>query len=54
MENMFCLYRCWCEKKFMIMDEVNEKFFMMKYKSWVLECVREGLFIVGGVFVLFS
>jgi hypothetical protein len=33
------------------MDEVNEKFPMMKYKSWVLERAREGLPTAGGVSV---
>lgn len=37
------------EKKLMSMDEVNEKFPMMKYKTWVLERAREGLPTAGGV-----
>jgi len=39
------------EKKLMSMDEVNEKFPLMKYKSWVLERAREGLPTAGGVSV---
>lgn len=39
------------EKKLMTMDEVNEKFPMMKYKSWVSERAREGLPTAGGVSV---
>ncbi|PHH67004.1 hypothetical protein CDD81_4399 [Ophiocordyceps australis] len=37
------------EKKLMTMDEVNEKFPMMKYKNWVSERAREGLPTAGGV-----
>ncbi|KAI1638995.1 hypothetical protein F4809DRAFT_202146 [Biscogniauxia mediterranea] len=37
------------EKKLMTMDEVNEKFPMMKYKTWVSERAREGLPTTGGV-----
>lgn len=37
------------EKKLMTMDEVNEKFPMMKYKSWVASRIREGLPATGGV-----
>lgn len=33
------------------MDEVNEKFPMMKYKTWVLERARDGLPTSGGVSV---
>lgn len=33
----------------MTMDEVNEKFPMVKYKTWVLERAREGLPTAGGV-----
>lgn len=33
----------------MTMDEVNEKFPMMKYKTWVIERAREGLPTAGGV-----
>lgn len=39
------------EKKLMSMDEVNEKFPMMKYKTWVLERARDGLPTAGGVSV---
>lgn len=35
----------------MTMDEVNEKFPMMKYKSWVSDRAREGLPTAGGVSV---
>ncbi|KAH9883676.1 hypothetical protein F4778DRAFT_788335 [Xylariomycetidae sp. FL2044] len=37
------------EKKLMTMDEVNEKFPMMKYKTWVSDRAREGLPTAGGV-----
>ncbi|KAK6820561.1 hypothetical protein PG990_012550 [Apiospora arundinis] len=37
------------EKKLMTMDEVNEKFPMMKYKSWVAARAQEGLPTAGGV-----
>lgn len=37
------------EKKLMTMDEVNEKFPMVKYKTWVLERKREGLPTTGGI-----
>lgn len=37
------------EKKLMTMDEVNEKFPMMKYKNWVLERAKDGLPTAGGV-----
>lgn len=39
------------EKKLMTMDEVNEKFPMMKYKAWVSARAREGLPTAGGVSV---
>lgn len=39
------------EKKLMSMDEVNDKFPMKKYKSWVSERAREGLPTAGGVSV---
>ncbi|KAL2755069.1 hypothetical protein ACRALDRAFT_2042874 [Sodiomyces alcalophilus JCM 7366] len=39
------------EKKLMTMDEVNDKFPMMKYKNWVLERAKEGLPTAGGVSV---
>ncbi|PNY24536.1 E3 ubiquitin-protein ligase RNF13 [Tolypocladium capitatum] len=42
------------EKKLMSMDEVNDKFPMMKYKSWVSERAREGLPTAGGVSVAAS
>lgn len=37
------------EKKLMTIDEVNEKFPMMKYKSWVLSRAQEGLPTRGGI-----
>jgi hypothetical protein len=37
------------EKKLMTMDEVNEKFPMVKYKTWVSDRAREGLPTAGGV-----
>ncbi|KAI0533812.1 hypothetical protein GGR58DRAFT_516613 [Xylaria digitata] len=37
------------EKKLMTMDEVNEKFPMVKYKTWVLERKKEGLPTAGGI-----
>ncbi|KAJ9151965.1 Receptor homology region, transmembrane domain-and RING domain-containing protein 3 [Pleurostoma richardsiae] len=37
------------EKKLMTMDEVNEKFPMLKYKTWVASRAREGLPTRGGV-----
>ncbi|KAI1338819.1 hypothetical protein F5Y15DRAFT_98689 [Xylariaceae sp. FL0016] len=37
------------EKKLMTMDEVNDKFPMMKYKTWVSDRAREGLPTAGGV-----
>ncbi|KAI1827224.1 hypothetical protein F4861DRAFT_438052 [Xylaria intraflava] len=37
------------EKKLMTMDEVNEKFPMVKYKTWVLDRKREGLPTTGGI-----
>ncbi|GAO15466.1 hypothetical protein UVI_02057080 [Ustilaginoidea virens] len=39
------------EKKLMTMDEVNDKFPMTKYKTWVSERAREGLPTAGGVSV---
>lgn len=51
MENMPRPHRRRREKKLMTMDEVNEKFPMMKYKSWVSERAREGLPTAGGVSV---
>ena len=49
MENMPRPHRRRREKKLMTMDEVNEKFPMMKYKTWVSERAREGLPTAGGV-----
>lgn len=37
------------EKKLMTIDEVNEKFPMMKYKSWVASRAHEGLPTRGGI-----
>ncbi|CAN8101380.1 unnamed protein product [Discula destructiva] len=37
------------EKKLMSIDEVNEKFPMMKYKSWVASRAQEGLPTQGGI-----
>ncbi|KAM0335356.1 hypothetical protein ACHAQA_000401 [Verticillium albo-atrum] len=51
LENMPRPHRRRREKKLMTMDEVNEKFPMMKYKSWVLERAKEGLPTAGGVSV---
>ncbi|TVY31482.1 E3 ubiquitin-protein ligase [Lachnellula subtilissima] len=39
------------EKKLMTMDEVNERFPLTKYKSWVASRAREGLPTSGGVTV---
>lgn len=39
------------EKKLMTMDEVNDKFPLMKYKTWVSERARDGLPTAGGVSV---
>ncbi|VUC29642.1 unnamed protein product [Clonostachys rosea] len=49
MENMPRPHRRRREKKLMTMDEVNDKFPMMKYKTWVSERAREGLPTAGGV-----
>jgi len=49
MENMPRPHRRRREKKLMTMDEVNEKFPMMKYKSWVATRVQEGLPTRGGI-----
>ncbi|KAM0288059.1 hypothetical protein ACHAQH_000127 [Verticillium albo-atrum] len=51
LENMPRPHRRRREKKLMTMDEVNEKFPMMKYKSWVLERAKEGMPTAGGVSV---
>lgn len=37
------------EKKLMTIDEVNEKFPMMKYKSWVATRAKDGLSTQGGI-----
>ncbi|RDW73237.1 hypothetical protein BP6252_07144 [Coleophoma cylindrospora] len=37
------------EKKLMSMDEVNERFPLVKYKAWVASRAREGLSTSGGV-----
>ncbi|PFH56867.1 hypothetical protein XA68_15837 [Ophiocordyceps unilateralis] len=39
------------EKKLMSMDEVNEKFPMIKYKTWMAERAQQGLPTAGGVSV---
>ncbi|KAJ6786549.1 hypothetical protein PWT90_06864 [Aphanocladium album] len=49
LENMPRPHRRRREKKLMTMDEVNDKFPMMKYKTWVIERAREGLPTAGGV-----
>ncbi|PNP44818.1 hypothetical protein TGAMA5MH_03627 [Trichoderma gamsii] len=49
MENMPRPHRRRREKKLMTMDEVNDKFPMMKYKTWVSERARDGLPTAGGV-----
>ena len=49
MENMPRPHRRRREKKLMTMDEVNEKFPMVKYKNWVATRVKEGLPARGGV-----
>lgn len=49
MENMPRPHRRRREKKLMTMDEVNEKFPMKKYKTWVSERASEGLPTAGGV-----
>lgn len=37
------------EKKLMTMDEVNERFPLTKYKTWIASRAREGLTLSGGV-----
>ncbi|KAH8204981.1 hypothetical protein TruAng_000864 [Truncatella angustata] len=37
------------EKKLMTMDEVNDKFPMMKYKTWVADRTKDGLPTAGGI-----
>ncbi|KAI9899231.1 hypothetical protein N3K66_005692 [Trichothecium roseum] len=49
MENMPRPHRRRREKKLMSIEEVNEKFPMMKYKTWVSARAREGLPTAGGV-----
>jgi len=49
LENMPRPHRRRREKKLMTMDEVNEKFPMLKYKNWVLSRAQEGLPTRGGV-----
>ncbi|KAH6900268.1 hypothetical protein B0T10DRAFT_22124 [Thelonectria olida] len=51
MENMPRPHRRRREKKLMTMDEVNDKFPMMKYKTWVSDRAKEGLPTAGGVSV---
>ena len=51
LENMQRPHRRRREKKLMTMDEVNEKFPMMKYKTWVSARARDGLPTAGGVSV---
>ena len=51
LENMPRPHRRRREKKLMTIDEVNEKFPMMKYKTWVSQRAREGLPTAGGVSV---
>ncbi|KAK0730341.1 hypothetical protein B0H67DRAFT_596495 [Lasiosphaeris hirsuta] len=51
MENMPRPHRRRREKKLMSMDEVNEKFPMVKYKTWVSSRAQEGLPTRGGVLV---
>ncbi|KAK4151077.1 hypothetical protein C8A00DRAFT_17478 [Chaetomidium leptoderma] len=49
MENMPRPHRRRREKKLMPIDEVNEKFPMLKYKTWVSSRAQEGLPTRGGV-----
>lgn len=49
MENMPRTHRRRREKKLMTIDEVQEKFPMKKYKTWVSERASEGLPTAGGV-----
>ncbi|KAL1843496.1 hypothetical protein VTJ49DRAFT_1367 [Mycothermus thermophilus] len=49
MENMPRPHRRRREKKLMPIDEVNEKFPMLKYKIWVASRARDGLPTRGGV-----
>jgi hypothetical protein len=49
LENMPRPHRRRREKKLMTMDEVNDKFPMMKYKAWVSDRAKDGLPTNGGV-----
>jgi len=49
LENMPRPHRRRREKKLMTMDEVNDKFPMMKYKTWVSDRAKDGLPTTGGV-----
>ncbi|KAF7562982.1 hypothetical protein G7046_g1157 [Stylonectria norvegica] len=49
LDNMPRPHRRRREKKLMTMDEVNDKFPMMKYKAWVSNRAKEGLPTAGGV-----
>jgi hypothetical protein len=49
LENMPRPHRRRREKKLMTMDEVNEKFPMMKYKSWIAQRICQGLPTEGGI-----
>ncbi|KAL2154682.1 hypothetical protein VTH82DRAFT_3358 [Thermothelomyces myriococcoides] len=49
MENVHRPHRRRREKKLMPIDEVNEKFPMLKYKTWVASRAQEGLPTRGGV-----
>jgi len=49
MDNMPRPHRRRREKKLMTIDEVNEKFPMLKYKTWVASRAQEGLPTRGGV-----
>ena len=49
LENMPRPHRRRREKKLMTIDEVNEKFPMMKYKNWVSQRQSEGLPTAGGI-----
>jgi hypothetical protein len=49
LENMPRPHRRRREKKLMTMDEVNEKFPMLKYKTWVATRAQEGLPTRGGI-----
>jgi len=49
LDNMPRPHRRRREKKLMTMDEVNEKFPVTKYKTWVSERAKDGLPTAGGV-----